>query len=340
MKLRLLGLLGWLAFCFLFSASIKLWMAGSLERFFFHWDSPFWMFLDCLIGAVVMTLIRNNFGLLSINKSSASRDFLILVALIPFIALLTTFFAIIIIEEFVYGKSHTLYNWTSEYLVNIILQSIAGLSCISYFYFSTLNEIRGRLSAAQLAQTEMQLKILQQKVDPHFLFNNLNVLSSLIEKNPRAANEFLDKLAQLYRYILHTQNADVVSIEEELSFAENYLYLLQQRFGTAYNFDWQILKSEISGQMIVPTALQSLLENVVKHNAGSREKPLPVCVKFDRESLIVENELRPKSLTAAPSGTGLQNLQARYVLLTENPVEVLKNENAFAVKIPLLCLKK
>ena len=115
------------------------------------------------------------------------------------------------------------------------------------------------------------------------MFNNLNVLSSLIEKNPEIANEFLDKLAQLYRYILHTQNAEVVSIKEELEFAENYLYLIKKRFGAAYNFDWQISKSEINGQMIVPTALQSLLENVVKHNAGSRENPLPVCVKFDEK---------------------------------------------------------
>lgn len=298
------------------------------------------MFLDCLIGAGIITFIRNKFRLLAVNSDSVSRDFLVLVITIPFIAVLTTFFGIVIIEEFLYGKSHTLYHWTGEYLIEIILQSVVGLSCISYFYISTVNEIKNRLSAAQLAQSEMQLKILQQKVDPHFLFNNLNVLSSLIEKNPRGANEFLDKLAQLYRYILHTQNADVVSIKEELDFAENYLYLLRQRFGAAYNFDWQISKSEINGQMIVPTALQSLLENVVKHNAGSRAKPLAVCVKFDTEYLIVENEQRPKSPHAAPSGTGLQNLRARYALLTENPFEILNNEKSFAVKIPLLRVTK
>jgi LytS/YehU family sensor histidine kinase len=181
---------------------------------------------------------------------------------------------------------------------------------------------------------------LQQKVDPHFLFNNLNVLSSLIEKNPGAANEFLDKLAQLYRYILHTQNAEVVSVKEELEFAENYAYLLQRRFGTAYDFDWQISKSEIDGQMIVPTALQSLLENVVKHNAGSRNNPLPIRVKFNGDFLTVENELRPKSPVSALSGTGLTNLRARYNLLTENPFEISKGETIFAVKIPLLQMKK
>ncbi len=205
---------------------------------------------------------------------------------------------------------------------------------------SLVNQTKEKLIQAQSARSEMQLKILQQKVDPHFLFNNLNVLSSLIEKNPQVANEFLDKLAQLYRYILHTQNAEVVSIKEELEFAENYAYLLQKRFGTAYNFDWQVLQSEINGQMIVPTALQSLLENVVKHNAGSRKNPLPIRVKFDREFLTVENELRPKSSVAAPSGTGLRNLQARYDLLTENPFEISKGEKTFAVKIPLLRMNK
>ncbi len=92
--------------------------------------------------------------------------------------------------------------------------------------------------------------------------------------------------------------------------------------------------------MIVPTALQSLLENVVKHNAGSRENPLQVRVKLDERFLIVENEVRLKSPAAAPSGTGLQNLRARYVLLTEHSFETLKDEDIFTVKIPLLEMKK
>ena len=341
MKLRLLGLLGWLAFCYLFLVFIKLRMAGSLERFFFHWDAPLWLFLDCLIGASLFYFIRRKFDLLSENLTSASRDCLFFISAIPFVSLVVTFWGVVIVERLYFGKTHTYYDWASEYLIDSIVQSVVCSSCIAYFYISALIQTKERLAAAQRAQSEMQLKLLQQKVHPHFLFNNLNVLSSLVEKNPSAANEFLTKLAELYRYILHTQNAEVVPLEDELEFAENYLYLLRKRFGEAYDFDWQIPQAKINGQMVVPAALQSLLENVVKHNARNQKEPLPVRVALDEDFLLVENEIRTKSNgLAAMSGTGLQNLVARYEFLTEKPVEITGDERRFSVKIPLLKLKK
>lgn len=336
-----LGILSWLGFSYLFTLYIKILQGRSLTDFPWHTDAPFWAFKDSLAGAAIITGVRWLFGLLSEKSKSVSRDFLILTGLIPLVALINTAFAILVLGVSYTGKkTPDAYDWTMGFLHNLILQIFVGFTCIGYFYLSLVKQTKEKLIQAQRARSEMELKTLQQKVDPHFLFNNLNVLSSLIEKNPQAANEFLDKLSQLYRYILHTQNAEVVSIKEELEFAENYAYLLQKRFGTAYNFDWQVTKSEINGQMIVPTALQSLLENVVKHNAGSRKNPLQVCVKLNETSLVVENELRPKSPAAAPSGTGLKNLQARYDLLTENPFEISKGEKIFAVKIPLLRMNK
>ena len=340
MKLRLLGLLGWLLFCFLFLVFIKLLMARSLENFFFHWDAVYWMFIKCLIGAALIVLVKRSFKLLSENSISTSKDFLILISTIPFIAFITTVWGIVGIEKLYYGKAHTLYDWVMEYLIDLITQTMVCFSCISYFYVADLIKTKERLSAAQRAQSEMQLKLLQQKVDPHFLFNNLNVLSSLVEKNPKAANEFLSKLAELYRYILHTQNVEVVPIKDELAFAENYLYLLKQRFGEAYNFDWQVPPEEINGQMIVPAALQGLLENVVKHNAGNQKEPLQVRVKLKGDFLLVENEIRAKSNIRPTSGTGLQNLTARYAFLTEQPVEIKRSEKHFKIRLPLLKLKK
>lgn len=340
MKLRLLGLFGWLAFCYLFLVFIKLRMAGSLERFFFHWDAPLWLFLDCLIGACLFFLIKRKFNLLSENLKAVNRDFLIFVAVIPLVSLIVTFWGVIVVEKLTYGKTHTYYAWVSEYLIDLITQSVVCLSCISYFYVSALIKAQERLSAAQRAQSEMQLKLLQQQVDPHFLFNNLNVLSALVEKDPKIANEFLNRLAELYRYILQTQNVEVVPIKDELEFAENYLYLLKQRFGNAYNFDWQVPQAKINGQMIVPASLQGLLENVVKHNAGNQKKPLQIRVELGEDFLILENELRPKSNSQQASGTGLQNLSARYAFLAEQEVEIKRDETAFSVKLPLLRFKK
>lgn len=288
-----------------------------------------------------MIFVKWKFGLLSEKSQNLLRDFVILILLIPINAVLITAFYNFVLGIGYSGRFAPLnYNFAMGFLSGFITQTFVAMTCIGYFYLTLVNKTKERLSQAQRAKSEMELKTLRQNIAPHFLFNNLNVLSSLIEKNPAAANEFLDKLAQLYRYILHTQNAEVISIKDELEFTENYLYLIKMRFGAAYNFDWQIPKSEINGQMIVPTALQSLLENVVKHNAGSRENPLQICVKLNEQFLTVENELRLKSQSNLPSGTGLQNLSARYLLLTEKPFEISGDGDIFKVKIPLLEMKK
>src|SRR5215204_2598814 len=120
MKLRLLGLLGWLLFCFLFLVFIKLMMARSLENFFFHWDAVYWMFIKCLIGASLITLVKHSFKLLSENSTSTSRDFLILISTIPFITFATTIWGVFVLEELYWGKTHTTYDWVMEYLIDFI----------------------------------------------------------------------------------------------------------------------------------------------------------------------------------------------------------------------------
>ncbi len=325
----------------MFLLFIKLGQTRSIYTFPWHYDAPIWAFKECLIGASLLIFVKWKFELLTEKSRSLLRDFAILLLLIPINSILiSSLFIFGLNLVYAGGGASREYEFTMSFLSGFIKQTFVAMTCIGYFYLTLVNQTKERLTEAQRAKSEMELKTLQQKVDPHFLFNNLNVLSSLIEKNPNIANEFLDKLAQLYRYILHTNNAEIVSIRDELEFAENYMYLLQKRFGAAYNFDWQIPDSKINGQMIVPTALQSLLENVVKHNAGSGKNPLRICVKLDGQTLIVENEIRPKSPNDAPSGTGLQNLRARYVLLTENPLEINKTDNIFTVKIPLLEIKK
>ncbi len=159
MKLRLLGLLGWLLFCFLFLVFIKLLLARSLENFFFHWDAVYWMFIDCLIGAALIVMVKRSFKLLSENSTSSSKDFLILISTIPFIAFITTVWGVVGIEKLYYGKTHTLYNWVMEYLIDLITQTMVCFSCISYFYVADLIKTKERLSEAQRAINSRSWKI-------------------------------------------------------------------------------------------------------------------------------------------------------------------------------------
>lgn len=334
MKVKLFAIVGWLLFCFAFLLLIKLLLAGQNGTLIFHWDAPLWMFLDGLIGVGVIALARRRFRLLDADTLSRGRDFLILVGCIPLNVLLTTTLTVAH-ERFIFGKSHEWRGIAVIGLIDVVTQTVVGFSAIAYFHFSALDALRERLALARRARDEARLKLLQQQIDPHFLFNNLNVLSMLIERSPTEAGEFLERFADLYRYVLRARDVELVPLVEEIAFARDYLFLIDQRFGPAFNVVWENATTLPPYRGSVPAALQGLLENVVKHNEASRANPLPVRIRISDDALVVENERRPKRL-AASDGTGLKNLRERYVPLTARTVEIEGDDRTFRVTIPLL----
>ncbi|MCU0239165.1 MAG: histidine kinase [Pyrinomonadaceae bacterium] len=332
-----LGCLSWLGFSYLYSFTLKIIESGSIYEYVWTSDTPKWFFLFCIIGAFVIILTKWILGLLTENSKSLFRDFLILILLIPFNSIFIIGFLTFVLKGSASGGNKPVeYDLVAGFLIGFIIQTFVAMTCIGYFYLNLVNQTKERLFQAQQAKTAMELKTLQQNIEPHFLFNNLNVLSSLIESNPQRANEFLEKLSELYRYILQTQNDEIVPIQEEIEFAKKYVYLLQERFGVAYNFVWELPESKLKSQMIIPVALQTLIENAVKHNAGSHENPLPISIKLVDDYLLVENEIRAKQLTFQTNKSGLQNLKTRYVFLTDKPIEITKNNQVFKIKLPLL----
>ena len=312
-------------------------MGPSIYNFPWSWDAPIWSFGFCLIGAFLTIFTKWFFGLLGDKSKSLFRDFIILLCMIPVNSLLITAFSILALGATASGGERPVeFDWVIGFLGEFFAQSFVSFTCVGYFYLYLVNLTKERLVAAQQAKTEMELKTLQQNIEPHFLFNNLNVLSSLIESNPQRANHFLEKLSELYRYILESQNHEIVSLKDELEFARNYVYLLQERFGNAYNFDWKIDESKVNGQVIIPVSVQTLIENAVKHNAGSNENPLQISINLEENTLSVENEIRKKELTFQTNESGLQNLKTRYAFLTVKPVEIIRSDNRFKVKLPLI----
>ena len=332
-----LGTLSWLGFSYLYVLFLKMNLARSIHNFPWHSDAPIWTFRECLMGAAMTIFVRWKFDLLTEKSKSLLRDFLILAFLIPVNSfLITAFHTLVLGATYSGGERAADFNWVMGTISGLIIQTFVSFTCVGYFYMTLVNQTKEKLIYAQKAKSEMELKTLQQNIEPHFLFNNLNVLSSLIESNPNKANDFLSKLAELYRYILQTQTLEVVPVKDELTFAKNYIYLLQERFGDAYNFVWEVPENKLNGQMIVPVALQTLIENAVKHNAGSCEKPLQIAVKLGEDFVTIENERREKPQTRPTHKTGLQNLQTRYAFLTDKPVEIEQNAQTFKVKLPLI----
>lgn len=187
-----------------------------------------------------------------------------------------------------------------------------------------------------VAKTETaKFESLKNQLDPHFLFNSLNVLTSLIGENPAQAEKFTTKLSKVYRYVLEQRNKDLVPIIEELNFAKTYMQLLGMRFEDAVKFNIPDIVSN-NELKIVPLSLQLLLENAVKHNVVSSSKPLEISIYEEDNYLIIENNINPKEAIGKSTKVGLQNIADRYGLITQRGVKIENNNKTFKVSLPLL----
>lgn len=176
---------------------------------------------------------------------------------------------------------------------------------------------------------------LRNQVNPHFLFNSLNVLSGLVYEDQSKAVDFIRKMSDVYRYVLDKRDQEVVPMEDELRFFNNYAYLQKIRFGD--NLNVQVM-GESQG-MLPPVALQLLLENAIKHNVVSEAKPLTVNVMISEKSITVSNNIQEK-LSKDSTGIGLNNLRDRYNYLSDQSIKVEQDEKTFKVTIPILNLEE
>ena len=194
------------------------------------------------------------------------------------------------------------------------------------------------LRAEQLerARAEAALEALKTQIDPHFIFNSLNTLSYLIEEKPAKAKQFNDNLADVYRYILQNRARDLVLLQEEINFLEDYFSLLKIRFEKALQLQLTIDKALFDQYLVPPISLQVLMENAIKHNEFSDEAPLVIEISFNGDALVFCNEIRKKPLRKPSSKIGLKNLDERYKLTTGNTITINETEKKFSVVLPVL----
>lgn len=180
-----------------------------------------------------------------------------------------------------------------------------------------------------------QLNALRTQVNPHFLFNNLNTLCSIIPEDPKQAVDFVQQLSKLYRHILEVKDEKSIPLKDELDVLKAYAFLLKTRFGHNLEIDIDVADEKLQ-KKIVPLSLQLLMENAIKHNIVSADKPLKIEVFAENGSLVVSNNLQKKNQLHESTGIGLDNIRNRYKLLSEKLVEVRESNDHFTVSIPLL----
>ncbi|RTY68215.1 histidine kinase [Flavobacterium sp. LB2P53] len=256
-----------------------------------------------------------------------------------FFVSLTVVFLLRIFEDVIIEKRTFEVFWKNEnpanYIFAIVITFLIILSFHVFYFYKALQENKVKEQKIIAGTANAKFESLKNQIDPHFLFNSLNVLSALIEENPENAQRFTTSLSKIYRYVLEQKDKELVPVEEELAFAKTYMNLLKMRFENSlfYEVPTTAINPEAK---VVPLSLQLLLENTVKHNVVSEQRPLYIRIYVDGDYLAVQNDYQKKEVLQDRQGVGLQNIVNRYRIITTRKVLIAQNEQTFTVKIPIL----
>ncbi|WP_421875837.1 sensor histidine kinase [Marinoscillum sp.] len=220
--------------------------------------------------------------------------------------------------------------------MNLVIALIVGTLYETVFFFEKWKEAIKLNEELKNQQLRTQFEVLQNQMSPHFLFNSLNTLTTLISENQEVATEFTVRLADVYRYILQNKERDLVTLEEEVQFAKDYVYLLSMRYPQNLHVSFEISPQQLK-RHIAPLTLQMLIENCIKHNVISKANPLVVEVKgMNADSVMVKNNLKVKQALEKSTKTGLENIRKRYEYFGDRSIVVEETDEAFSVTVPLI----
>jgi hypothetical protein len=270
----------------------------------------------------------------TMSPKRLAAGFLSSIVVSVFIIFLLRIFEDVVVE----GKTFRAFLAEEElanYYVAIIITIVLTAAAHAFYFYKRYQENRVKEQKIIAGTASAQFESLKNQIDPHFLFNSLNVLSSLIEENPENAQRFTTSLSKVYRYVLEQKDKELVSVHEELSFAKTYMNLLKMRFENSLFYELPKTQHDDEAK-VVPLSLQLLLENTIKHNVVSPQRPLHIRIFEENGCLVVENDLQKKEVLQDRRGVGLQNIVSRYAILTSRKVAVEQTEKYFRVKLPIL----
>ncbi|MFC3756662.1 sensor histidine kinase [Chryseobacterium tructae] len=270
----------------------------------------------------------------SIYKYLKTRNIYLHVALDLFISSLFSVFIIFLVNLLLLGGSAL--KSSPEIIKSgifiILWNSVVVLLIEIFFYNQQQIDAENKIAIMEKERIQYQYDTLKAQINPHFLFNSLNVLSSLAYEDAEKANLFAKKMSGVYRYLLLTNERPLVTLQEELTFLDSYIFLEQIRFGD--NLRVEVSNKAELHRKVIPVSLQLLVENAVKHNVTTFDKPLTVHIEISDDGITVSNNLQLRS-TADHGGVGLKNLQKQYALYNRT-IEIIQTDTMFIVKLIFL----
>jgi two-component system LytT family sensor kinase len=289
----------------------------------FVWEGNRWLqfFLKKYLKEISYTRFLITFFLWGVVISALLSAILVLLLNALFIHLATSELKLPLKLAFTYGTRVNLFL----HIINAIL-----------FYISRYKDKQVEAEELRRINSQAELEAIKSQVNPHFLFNNMNVLSSLVMQESPDANKFIEEFSKVYRHVLNSQQRELITLKEELEFITPYIFLLQKRFPESIFINIDVAPEYLS-YFIIPVAVQMLVENAIKHNITSRQKPLHIFLSVTgKKNLTVANNLQLKPVTTESSHIGLQNIAKRYELITGKTIDIEKTSENFSVSLPLI----
>ncbi len=294
--------------------------------------SLFFSTCDWLINRLILIRLRKRYPSL---KDSVKRVTLLFVATLVTV-ISVDFLGVSLISLLAENVSYDFQERVRSLIVVVFLTVMVMAIYEAIYFFVLLKKSVREEEQAKQAIIQAQLDVLQNQAQPHFFFNTMNTLRDIIDQSPKEdAKQFVDKLSDMYRFLLESSKTNLIFLKDELKFAKAYIHIQSERFGENLKLNWNIPKT-LEDQLIVPMSLQLLLENAIKHNVISRSKPLEVNVNIKDDYLVVDNKIQKKSTQLPSTKMGLKNIEKRYALISDRSIQIVNDDQHFSVAVPLL----
>ncbi|CAD5276426.1 Histidine kinase [Imperialibacter sp. EC-SDR9] len=304
----------------------------------FSTELPEWIFFGTIL-ILVLFIWEGNRLIEKLNPTINFRNWVIHPLLVQFLLSLCLVISIcwglVVIDERILRHSlsisETKLALSFGFRINLFLYCINTI----VFFNQRLKKTQAEADQFKMESIEARYEALRSQINPHFLFNSFNVLSTLVYRDADTASQFISQLSDVYRYLLSTKDNKVVKLEEEMQFLDSYLYLLRIRFNDSLIVHSDVAESK-KGLFIPPSTLQLLIENAIKHNIISKRDPLVIKIYDEEGFIVISNNLNPKKVKEPSTRVGLENIKSRYRFINDRGPIIDSSDGFFTIKVPLI----
>jgi len=327
-------------FLFKFPADIILSISYRNHSLFTHFSDYILLILLSVLLFHIFHLLNSKLDNFYIWDKNPRRRLGIQIIIQIFLAIIILFPAKYFFNNLIFSQVFYVLKFEiiSFFVLCFVILSF-NLIELSYFINHKWRNSLAELERFKKENAEFRFETLMNQVNPHFLFNSLNTLSSLVYENQDIAAKYIRELSKVYRYVLENKENELVTLQDDLEFVKAYVYLFELRFANRLSFDFNINENSLK-YLIAPMTIQLLIENAVKHNIISNKKHLEIKIFTEIPYLVVSNKLQKKTEKPFSSGMGLENIKSRYAYLSNKEVLISETEDEFIVKIPLIFANK